>query len=89
MIGAILDECDIDGELAVAADEFLGAVERIDKQKARPTSARRSAHASSSAMMGILGIAADSTSAMAFSEPISASLTGESSTLWATEKSVA
>src|SRR5438477_6106262 len=25
----VLDKCNIDGELAVAADEFLGAVERI------------------------------------------------------------
>src|SRR5205085_3660965 len=27
----VLDKCNIDGELAVAADEFLGAVERIDE----------------------------------------------------------
>ncbi len=28
---AALDQRDIDGELAVAADEFLGAVERVDE----------------------------------------------------------
>jgi hypothetical protein len=33
---AIFDERDVDGELAVAADEFLGAVERIDEPEAAP-----------------------------------------------------
>jgi hypothetical protein len=32
---AVLDQCDIDGEVGALADEFLGAVERIDKEEAR------------------------------------------------------
>ena len=54
-------ERDIDGELAVAADELLRAVERIDEQESCGRSpARLSAATASSATIGMSGIAAAS-----------------------------
>ena len=79
---------DVDGELAVAADEFLGAVERIDKQEGMSDGGSFPVDPASSATTGTPGMAAASASPMACSEPRSASLTGVSSTLCATEKSV-
>ena len=52
---AVLDQTDIDRELAVPGDELLGAVERVDGQKRAAQGGTPSASTSSSETTGMSG----------------------------------
>jgi hypothetical protein len=77
----VVHQGDVDGEFAVAADEFLGAVQRVDQPERAPTASASPRAAISSATTGMCGASARSAGTIRASARSSASVTGEASPL--------
>ena len=86
---AVLDQRDVDGELAVALDELAGAVQRVDQPEPRPLPARGDVRAlDSSDSTGMSGVSSANPATMQRWAARSAAVSGERSSLCCTANSL-